>query len=149
MNCEEALAALPHYFYGELSSAETQQLHGHLSRCNSCQAEETKLIRMMRIMDDIAIDVLPQDFDEKLKAKIESVRRPRLRKYSVIKSIGYAVAALLLLSIGLKFIFLDLVAPKQYAVKDERNFFATSSYENSQDSNIPSYFEKMKNEFTP
>lgn len=104
MTCNEVRDNLIAYLHGELEKKTVMEIHLHLSGCETCVQEEIELRQTSRILDQFHYEALPTDFDEKLHRKIQQVSpSPKIFK-SDFRRIVYAVAATILIMLGVQFI---------------------------------------------
>jgi hypothetical protein len=101
MKCTEVRAALPLLIYGEADAAQQAALRDHLARCADCRREQQAQERVQRLLDTavaprVEVDV-PQLRQRVAEQQMQSIRRWR----RVAVAVG-AVAALLLLVVGLR-----------------------------------------------
>ena len=100
MKCTDVRTALPLLLYGEPSAEKEAALNNHLAGCADCRREYAALQNVRRLLDTastprVEVD-LPRLYQTQAARQAHAMRRWRR-----IASIAGAVAALLLLAVGL------------------------------------------------
>jgi len=103
VNCKIVKENLTAYLHGELNKKEVKAIHLHLSACEVCLEEEMELRKTSRIMDKFQFEALPENFDAQLHQKLSSFQKPKNSDNSGFRRIVYAIAATLVVTIGLEF----------------------------------------------
>lgn len=103
MDCNKIKENLTAYLHGELDKKEVKAIHQHLSGCEVCLDEEFELRQTSRIMDKFQFEALPENFDAKLHRKLKPFQKPVSSDKPGIRRIVYAIAATLIITIGLEF----------------------------------------------
>ena len=103
MNCNDVQDNLVAYLYGELNKKAVMAIHQHLSKCKACVQQEIELRRTERMLDQFQFEALPGNFDEQLHQKLIKVERPVVKTKTDIRRIFYAIAATILIMIGIQF----------------------------------------------
>lgn len=102
MNCLDFRENMTAYLYDELDLVQAMALHQHLGQCQNCAREEMELRRTLKVVANYNYNPLPADFDGKLHAKLRRIARPGRMTRAGKRQIFYAVAATLVLTIGLE-----------------------------------------------
>jgi len=103
VDCKNVKTNLVAYLHGELDKEEVKAIHLHLSGCETCLEEEMELRKTNRIMDKFQFEVLPENFEAELHQKLKPFQKPVSSDKTGIRRIVYAIAATLLITIGLEF----------------------------------------------
>ncbi|MBC8183721.1 zf-HC2 domain-containing protein [candidate division KSB1 bacterium] len=103
MVCNKIQENLVAYLHGELDKKEVKLIHQHLSSCESCLDEELELRKTGRILDKFQFEALPDNFDAELHRKLKPFQKPKSSNKPGIRRIVYAIAATLIITIGLEF----------------------------------------------
>ena len=104
MTCNEVRENLVAYIHGELDRKIVMEIHHHLSACEACVQEEIELRQTNRLLDQFQFEALPEDFDAKLHRKIQQTQPSPNRIKSDFRRIVYAIAATILIVLGIQFI---------------------------------------------
>jgi hypothetical protein len=101
MKCTDVRATLPLLIYGDLEPNEAATLRDHLVHCPACRREHEALAAVRRVLDTapaphVEVD-LPQLYQTQAARQMRSLRRWRH-----VALIAGAVAAVLLLTLGLR-----------------------------------------------
>ncbi|HTU90189.1 MAG TPA: zf-HC2 domain-containing protein [Gemmataceae bacterium] len=100
MKCTDVRAALPLLIYGEPSPEDTA-LREHLASCPACRREHEALTGVRRLLDDVSLPRIAVDLPQLHRSLAERQLR-RARRWRRIAAAMGAVAAMLLLAIGLR-----------------------------------------------
>jgi anti-sigma factor RsiW len=103
MNCNEVRDNLVAYIHGELDENAVMTIHLHLGTCELCVQEELDLRKTNRLLDRYHFEALPENFDEQLHKKIQRIENVPGTKKSDFRRIVYAVAATILIIIGIQY----------------------------------------------
>ena len=122
MDCKATTKNLVSHFYGELDIKISMKLHKHLSTCEQCANEEIELRKTLRQLDRFQIEVLPEDFDEKLRSKLPL---PKKRISINVRRIAYAMAATILIFLGVQSLINQLYLRSRYS--EIRDYSITSA----------------------
>ena len=117
MNCKSVQNQLSAYIDREIAGSEQFEIRAHLMACDACQAEETSLRTLKRLLSTSPVPEPPADFADRLCASVLAHHRPEfenkgritLRK-SVITFVGVAAC-----SMTLTFLILSNVHPSKAA----------------------------------
>jgi hypothetical protein len=101
MKCTEVRAALPLLMYGEASAEDRAALNGHLADCPDCRREQQALEGVRRLLDSVPVPQVEVDLS-KLYQTQAARQAQRLRRWRRMALVAGAVAALLLLALGLR-----------------------------------------------
>jgi len=104
MTCNEVRENLVAYLHGELDKETVMGIHHHLSACEVCVQEEIALRRTNRLLDQFQFEALPDNFDAKLHRKIQQTQPASRKIKSDFRQIIYAIAATILIMLGIQFI---------------------------------------------
>ena len=100
MNCPEVRAALPLLIYGE-ANPQNAALREHLTRCADCRREQQALESVRRMLDEAPVPRIEVDL-RRLYQSLADRQARRLRRWRRVALVFGAVAAVLLLAIGLR-----------------------------------------------
>ena len=100
MNCTEVRAALPLLIYGEANRHDAA-LGEHLSHCADCRREHEALQSVRRLLDAVPAPPIEVDLPWLYQSLADRQAR-RLRRWRGVALVFGAVAAVLLLAIGLR-----------------------------------------------
>ncbi len=103
MDCNKIQENLVAYLHGELDKKNIRAIHQHLSSCESCLDEELELRKTGRMLDKFQFEALPENFDAGLHRKLKPFQKPVSKDKPGIRRIVYAIAATLIITIGLEF----------------------------------------------
>lgn len=103
MTCNEVQENLVAYIHGELDKNKVMLIHRHLGTCEMCVHEELDLRKVNRMLDRYHLEALPENFDEQLHNKIQKFETVPGTKKSDVRRIVYAVAATILIIIGIQY----------------------------------------------
>lgn len=103
MTCNEVQDNLAAYLHGELDKKTVMEIHQHLSGCEACVQEEIELRQTNRLLDQFRFEALPENFDEQLHQKLKQIETPHQKVSHDLRRIVYAVAATIIIMIGLQF----------------------------------------------
>ena len=103
MDCNYVQKNLVAYLHGELDKKEVKLIHQHLSDCEVCLEEEMALRKTNRILNKFQFEVLPENFDVELHRKLKPFQKPVSKNKTGLRRIVYAIAATLIITIGLEF----------------------------------------------
>jgi anti-sigma factor RsiW len=103
MNCNEVQENLVAYIHGELDKNAVMTIHRHLGTCESCVHEEIDLRKTNLLLDRYHFEALPENFDKQLHKKIQQIETVPKTKKSDFRRIAYAIAATILIIIGIQF----------------------------------------------
>lgn len=119
MTCIEVQQNLVAHINGELNRNEVIKIHQHLSTCISCVTEEIELRKMIRLMDKYQFEILPDSFERELQRKLATLEKPSKMHDHDLRRIVFAVAATILLVIGIQFsayhLYWTIHQPNQFA----------------------------------
>jgi anti-sigma factor RsiW len=104
VNCSKLRDNLVAYLHGELDKETVMGIHHHLSACEVCVQEEIELRQTNRLLDQFQFEALPEDFDETLHRKIQQTQPAPRKIKSDFRQIVYAIAATILIMLGIQFI---------------------------------------------
>ncbi|MBN1349495.1 hypothetical protein JXJ21_08810 [candidate division KSB1 bacterium] len=115
MECQECQANLAALIHAELDKKQIKQIHRHLGRCDTCAQEHYELLKTKRLLNRFVANGLPPNFDEQLRQKLKTA--PLLRKTGQvgIKKLIYAVAATVIITLGLEFMVTEMFHSKSIA----------------------------------
>jgi anti-sigma factor RsiW len=103
MTCNDVQKNLVAYIHGELDKKAVMNIHQHLSTCEICVQEEIELRKTNRLLDQFQFAALPDNFDERLHQKLEKIDKPVVQTKHDFRRIVYAIAATILIMIGIQF----------------------------------------------
>ena len=109
MDCKKIKNSLTAYLHGELDKTEVKIIHQHLAICESCLAEELDLRKTNKILNKFQFDALPENFDEQLHRKLKPFQKSGTNDKQGIRRIVYAIAATLIITIGLEFFVFQFI----------------------------------------
>lgn len=132
MNCNLIRSNLVAYIHGELDKKIVIAIHRHLSTCETCVLEEIELRKANRLLDQFQFDVLPDDFDEQLHRKIQKIEKAPKTTKSDLRRIVYAVAATILIMIGIQW-FGSRIVQSTYQSLHFKDFPTTQAIFKSED----------------
>ena len=102
-NCPQTRAALADLLYGELPPAEVEAVQKHLVGCPACQAEYAALRQVRAALDAAPAPADPPNVDlARLYREAARHQARRLRRWRRLAVAALAVAAALLVAVGLK-----------------------------------------------
>ena len=104
MTCNDVRDNLVAYIHGELNKKTVMEIHHHLSNCEACIQEEIEFCRTNRLLSQYQFEALPDNFDEQLHQKLKQVEKPRQKVQHDFRRIVYAVAATIIIMIGIQFL---------------------------------------------
>jgi anti-sigma factor RsiW len=130
MTCNEVQDNLTAFIHGELDTSTTRAIHQHLSQCQTCLQEEVESRKANKLLSQFQFEALPEDFDEQLHRKLKSLELPAHKKRHDYKRIYYAVAATIVIMVGLQFFGSWLMTPKQQSFQ-LKNFPTSQAIFNS------------------
>ena len=117
MDCKNVKNNLVAYFFGELAKKEVKEIHQHLSGCESCLEEEMDLRKTNRLMDKFQFEVLPENFEAELHRKLKPYQKLKGIEKSGVRRIVYAIAATLLITIGLEFFIFQFMRSTEPSIQ--------------------------------
>jgi len=103
VSCNEVRENLVAYLHGELDKEGVMAIHQHLANCEACVQQETELRKTERLLDQFQFEMLPENFDEQLHQKLIKFERPVVQTKPGFRRIVYAIAATILIMIGIQF----------------------------------------------
>ena len=103
MTCNEVQENLSAYIYGELNKKRVMEIHQHLSSCEMCIQEELEYRKTTRLLDRYQYEALPENFDEGFHRKLNQIEKPRKKIPGEFRRIVYAIAATIIIMIGIQF----------------------------------------------
>jgi len=103
MNCNDVRDNLTAFIHGELNKKKVMEIHQHLSSCETCIQEELEYRKTIRLLDRYQFEALPDNFDEELHRKINQMEKPREKIPVEFRRIVYAIAATIIIMIGIQF----------------------------------------------
>jgi hypothetical protein len=98
MTCDRVRELLPLLLYDDLPSAEAGEVRGHVQQCVSCQQELTALGGVRQALDSGMVPAVTVDLG---RVYAQATQR-QLRRWRGVAGLAAAVAALLLLVVGLQ-----------------------------------------------
>ncbi len=101
MNCTEARQAMNQQLCGDLEADQTAQLEQHLQLCSDCRQEHERWQRLRHMLDAPSTPTVSVDVAA-IYGQAEQRRERQLRRWRRVALAGLAVAASLLLVLGLK-----------------------------------------------
>jgi len=151
LNCKNVKNNLTAYIHGELDKNELKTIHQHLAVCEDCLREEIELRKTGRLLDQFQMEALPENFDFQLRQKMKQTRRFKINATGSVRRIIYAVAATLLLTLGLEFIayqfFTATTQPSKFAdYPSNKTVFKSVQYDKNELSWKERYMAKFKTE---
>lgn len=124
MTCSIVRENLVAWLHGELDKKIVMAIHQHLGQCEACVQEEMELRQTSRLLDRWPYAELPADFDEKLQRKIQQATPVGRILSSSLRRMAVAVAATVLIVLGLQFVGLKLLSTGRSSIR--LNDFPTS-----------------------
>ena len=112
-NCKIVQNSLSAYLHNELDSESLKAMHQHLSQCPLCLKEEIGLRQTSRLLNKFPIATLPENFDWELQKKLNLLQQPAQKIKPEIRRIIYAIAATLVITIGLEFLIFQFMRTRQ------------------------------------
>ncbi len=103
-SCKTVQNDLSAYLHHELDRKNLLAMHQHLSQCQACLQHEIELRHTSRLLSQFKFEALPENFDWELMKKIDRLQMVHKKVKPRFRHIIYAVAATLILFIGLEFI---------------------------------------------
>ncbi len=101
MKCTDVRASLPLLIYGDLEPNAEPTLREHLAHCPACRREHEALAAIRRMLDTAPTP--PVDVDLSQIYRIQAARQTlALRRWRRIALVAGAIAAVLLLTLGLR-----------------------------------------------
>ena len=99
MNCDKTQQCML-YLWGEMTADDSQTFAQHLNQCPACKAEVEQLEPLVRSMQAIELEQLPEGLAERVRTRLDrSPAHPR--RLRITPRRGLAVAASILLLLGL------------------------------------------------
>ncbi len=127
MSCNEVRENLVAYIHGELDTKDVMEIHHHLSTCEACVLEEIELRKTNRFLDRYQFEALPDNFDEELHHKIQQIEKaPKIVRSSGFRRILYAVAATIIIMIGIQW-FVSRIVQSTYQPIHFKDFPTTQA----------------------
>jgi len=117
VDCNKIQENLVAYLHGELNKKKVKAIHQHLSGCEVCLEEEFELRKTNRIMDKFQFEALPENFDAELHQKLKPFQKPVSSDKSGFRRIVYAIAATLIITIGLEFFIFQFMRSVQPSIQ--------------------------------
>lgn len=137
MDCNFVGDNLIAYIHGELNKKAVMKIHKHLSTCEVCVQEEIELRNTNRLLNRYQFELLPEDFDEKLNRKIKQIQQSPKSIKSDLRRIVYAIAATILIMIGIQF-FGSRILKSTYQPVHFKDFPTTQAVFRSEESQLDS-----------
>lgn len=103
MDCIEVQNKLVAFIHGELTKETIMEIHQHLSRCKTCLQEEIEFRMTNQLLSQYQFAALPDDFEAELHRKLSKIKQPRRKVTADFKRIVYAIAATIIIMIGIQF----------------------------------------------
>lgn len=101
MKCTDVRASLPLLIYGDLEPNEEAMLRNHLAQCSSCRREQEALAAVRRVLDAAPVPHIEVDLSQLYRT--QAARQTQaLRRWRRVALVAGAVAAVLLLTLGLR-----------------------------------------------
>ena len=101
MKCTDVRASLPLLIYGDLEPNEEATLRNHLAHCSACRREQEALAAVRRVLDTAPVPHVEVDLPQLYRT--QAARQARsLRRWRRVALVAGAVAAVLLLTFGLR-----------------------------------------------
>ena len=116
MDCNFVQENLGAYLHGELDKKTVMKIHKHLSVCEVCVQEEIDLRKTNRLLDQFQFAALPDNFDEQLHQKLAKIDKPVFQKIHDFRRIVYAIAATILIMIGIQFFGAQILQSMQQPI---------------------------------
>ena len=132
MTCNTIKPQLVAFLHGELTSAEQQAIHQHLGQCESCLHEEMSLRKTLHVSMRYKPDILPDEFNSNVIEQIQS-HKTILQRWSHGRRLLYAIAATILLVLGLEFVGYHVFLPQQSALTLSNVSVAESAFSKKSD----------------
>ena len=103
MSCNDVRENLVAYIHGELDKNAVMIIHQHLADCEACVQQEIELRKTNRLLTQFQFEALPDSFDEQLHQKLNKIEKPKVQNQTDFRRIVYAIAATILIMIGIQF----------------------------------------------
>ena len=143
MTCRDVRDNLVAYLDGELHKKTVMALHRHFSTCEACVQEEIELRHTKRLLNQFRFDAVPDNFDEQLYQKIKRLDKPGQKMHHDGRRIVYAVAATIILMIGLQVLGAHLSQSMQTPVHFKDFPTARAIFQPEKNAGEPSLKERM------
>ncbi len=100
MNCDRTQQCML-YLWGEMTAGESQAFAEHLRQCSVCKAQVEQLAPLVRSMQTVEPEPLPEGLAERVRTRLSSSTRSHPRRLWITPRRIAAVAASILLILGL------------------------------------------------
>ena len=100
MDCDKTEQSLL-YLWGEMSASESAAFAEHLNQCPACKAEVEQLEPLVRSMQSLESEQLPDDLAQRIRTRLSSSAQAHPRRLRITPRRSLAVAASILLILGL------------------------------------------------
>lgn len=101
------------YLWGEMSESESDGFVEHLEQCPACKAEVDKLAPTVRSMQAVEVEGLPEDSAERIARRLSVATQKRSHRLWIGPRRALAVAASLLLILGLSVMYRSILNPAE------------------------------------
>ena len=143
MTCSNIQENLVAYLHGELDKKAVMNIHKHLSICEVCAQEEIELRKTNRLLDHFQFAALLDNFDEQLHQKLAKIDKPVFQKIHDFRRIVYAIAATILIMIGIQFFGAQILQSIQQPIHFKDFPTTQSVFKAEESSSTPSLREKF------
>jgi anti-sigma factor RsiW len=101
MNCDSVRPQLADWVGGELNAREAEIVQQHVGGCDSCRAEADSLRQVLAELDALPVPKVEMDW-RRLYQRADAHRQRQARRWRRVGVAAVAVAAMLLLFVGLR-----------------------------------------------
>jgi anti-sigma factor RsiW len=143
VDCNFVRENLVAFLHGELDKKAVMTIHKHLSVCEVCAQEEIDLRKTDRLLDQFQFAALPENFDEQLHQKLEKIDKPVVQTKHDFRRIVYAIAATILVMIGLQFFGARILQSMQQPIHFKDFPTTQAVFRTEEDSSVPSLKERF------
>lgn len=112
MNCDQTQNCML-YLWGEMTAEESAGFVEHLSECPVCKAEVEQLRPVIRSMQAVAPEQVPQDVTERIRTRLSRSIQEQPRKLWITPRRALAAAAAILLILGLGVMWRLILGPAE------------------------------------